>query len=219
MKLTFKIFGVALLGLMILTTSCKKEENITSVKDAQGNTYKVVRIDKMFWMAQNLKNSKGMTVLNYTQLPSGWSTSTACCSYYAGNSSNAAYNAMGLSYNSVAMKKNPCPEGWHVPTSSEWKEMINYLGGANVAGGKLKDKDNNTYWQNNIGASNETGFTAQGSGCMNNGIAFGYRTYALYWSSDMQVYVIENSSTKIESGAGNIQNGCSIRCVKAVEKK
>ena len=219
MKLTFKIFGVALLGLMVLTTSCKKEENITSVTDAQGNTYKVVRIDKTFWMAQNLKNSKGMTILDHNQLPSGWSSSTACCCYYAGNSTFAAYKAMGLLYNSVAMKKNPCPEGWHVPTASEWKEMVDFLGGSNVAGGKLKDKDNSTYWTNNVGATNATGFSAYGSGYMNNGIANFYRVKGMFWTGDMKVYEIENSSTKVQSATANGTDGYSIRCVKAVEKK
>lgn len=219
MKLTFKIFGVALLGLMVLTTSCKKEENITSVKDAQGNTYKVVRIDKMFWMAQNLKNSQGMSPLTSTQLPGAWSSSAACCCYYGGNSSYPAYKAMGLLYNSVAMKKSLCPEGWHVPSSSEWKEMVDYLGGANVAGGKLKDKDNSTYWTNNIGATNETGFTAQGSGYMNNGVPSFFQMMGMYWTSDMKVYEVEAASTKVKTENGNDKNGYSIRCVKAVEKK
>ena len=219
MRLTSTFF-VALLCVVVLATSCKKkDENITSVTDSQGNTYKVVRINNTFWMAQNLKNSQGMTPLTSTQLPGAWSTSTACCCYYAGNSSYPAYKEMGLLYNSVAMKKNLCPDGWHVPTAAEWKEMVDFLGGENVAGGKLKDKDNATYWKNNIGATNETGFTAQGSGYMSNGIASFFQLMGMYWTSDMKVYEVENASTRVKTEAGNAQNGYSIRCIKAVEKK
>ncbi|MCQ2286693.1 MAG: fibrobacter succinogenes major paralogous domain-containing protein [Bacteroidales bacterium] len=219
MKLTKTIFSVVILSLLVIASSCKKEENITNITDPAGNSYKVVKINKTFWMAQNLKNQQGMALLNSTQLPGAWDANKACCCYYAGNSTFAAYKACGLLYNATAMKKNPCPEGWHVPSSAEWKEMVDFLGGASVAGGKLKDKDNNTYWNNNVGASNSTGFSAYGSGYCNNGTCNFYRQMGMFWTSDMKVYEVEASTTKVKNETGKAQNGYSIRCVKAVEKK
>ena len=56
--------------------------------------------------------------------------------------------------------KGVCPTGWHLPSNAEWTELVDYLGGVSVAGGKLKEIGT-THWVIPIvGATNETGFTA-----------------------------------------------------------
>jgi hypothetical protein len=55
-------------------------------------------------------------------------------------------------------------EGWGVGTDAQWTTLVNYLGGASVAGGKLKEMDT-TYWESpNTGATNEVGFNGRGAG-------------------------------------------------------
>jgi len=57
---------------------------------------------------------------------------------------------------------------WVVPTRANFNTLTSYLGGITIAGGKLK-QIGFTYWNTpNIGAINEVGFNARGSG---------YRTY------------------------------------------
>lgn len=53
-----------------------------------------------------------------------------------------------------------CPAGWRVPTEADIDELLAYLGGAMIAGGKLKEY-NTPHWNApNVGASDEYGFTA-----------------------------------------------------------
>ena len=50
------------------------------------------------------------------------------------------------------------PAGWRVPTEADVDELLAFLGGAMIAGGKLKEYDV-THWQSpNAGATNEFGF-------------------------------------------------------------
>jgi len=39
----------------------------------------------------------------------------------------------------VGTTRGICPAGWHLPTENEWLTLINYLGGNQQAGGKLKE--------------------------------------------------------------------------------
>jgi uncharacterized protein (TIGR02145 family) len=65
--------------------------------------------------------------------------------------------------------------GWRVPTEEDWETLIAYLGGAEAAGGKLKETGT-TYWlAPNTGATNESGF---------NGRCGNYRLDDGTWASD-----------------------------------
>jgi hypothetical protein len=63
-------------------------------------------------------------------------------------------------YYIIGKLRNACPEGWHLPTDAEWTELIEFLGGEEVAGGKLKETGTTHWISPNTDASNETGFTA-----------------------------------------------------------
>jgi len=77
-----------------------------------------------------------------------------------------------------------CPTGWHIPTDAEWTILISYLGGENVAGGKLKERGTAHWKSPNTGATNESGFTAlQGGKRDCNGIFDWIGDYAFWWSS------------------------------------
>jgi uncharacterized protein (TIGR02145 family) len=53
-----------------------------------------------------------------------------------------------------------CPSGWHLPSRTEWDQLIEYLGGNKVAGSKMKETGKRHWWYPNTGATNESGFTA-----------------------------------------------------------
>lgn len=116
--------------------------------------------------------------------------------------------------------KNVCPVGWHMPSEQDFLEMINYLGGEDVAGIQLKEAGNVHFLDGNETATNESGFTA---------IPGGYRTgtsyyekgyYAQYWtvtsaSSTEAKYVdIEYDGEYAFIYDQAKERGYSIRCVK-----
>lgn len=75
--------------------------------------------------------------------------------------------------------------GWHVPSQTEWQTLATYLGGASVAGGKMKETGL-THWNTpNTGATNSSGFTGLPGGYYN----LGGGTYSTlgnngyFWSS------------------------------------
>jgi uncharacterized protein (TIGR02145 family) len=52
-----------------------------------------------------------------------------------------------------------CPEGWHVPSKTELSDLVSFLGGEDIAGGKLKEKGTTHWLTPNEGATNASGFS------------------------------------------------------------
>ncbi len=136
-------------------------QGLGKVVDADGNVYVTITIGDQVWMAENLKTTKynDNTSIPYLSIyPSE--------PYYAWYGNNIEFkDSYGALYNQAAVATGKlCPVGWHVPEYSEWVDLVNFLGGSNEAGGKLKEKGTQ-YWNNpNTGATNETRFSARGSG-------------------------------------------------------
>jgi len=69
------------------------------------------------------------------------------------------------------MAKEVCPSGWHLPSNEEWQILVDFAGGYEVAGEKLKTKNGWLYCEDceyGYNGTNDFGFSAlPGSGCMN----------------------------------------------------
>ncbi len=188
-----------------------EEELITGTFiDSRDNTeYSWVQIGEQIWMAENLKYLPSVVG------PGTGSYSEAYCYVYGydGTSISAAkatenYATYGVLYNWTAAMNgaessdaNPsgvqgiCPDGWHLPSDAEWKQLEMYLGMSEtdvnstgwrgtVEGGKLKEAGT-THWADpNAGANNESGFTALPGGYRySNGYFSNIRDYGYWWSS------------------------------------
>ena len=142
----------------------------SSVTDIEGNVYRTVRIGSQVWMAENLKTTQfndGQPIPNVTGNSQWENLSTPAYCWYNNDVQNK--NIFGGLYNWYAVNTGRlAPEGWHVPTSEEWTTLINYLGGENIAGGKLKETGTDHWLSPNTGATNETGFSAIGAGVRDN---------------------------------------------------
>lgn len=131
-----------------------------TVEDFDGNVYETVTIGTQTWMKENLRS------LHYAD-----GTVIEEAYAYDDNESNVSAYGRLYSWNAVMrISKSPnstqgiCPDGWHVPTLEEAETLEDFLGGNMVAGGKMKETGL-TYWLDpNEGATNESGFSARGSG-------------------------------------------------------
>lgn len=114
----------------------------------------------------------------------GSATTPGYCLYTYNIDKLTYQNTYGALYNWYAVNtRKLCPLCWHVPSDEEWTTLATYLGGASVAGGKLKETDT-THWKSpNTEATNESGFTALPGGYRNQVGAFFNLVYQGRWWS------------------------------------
>ena len=131
----------------MLSSSCSKKSDssntptATTVSDADGYVYHTVTIGAQVWMVENLKTTKynDGTAIPLVTDSTAWAILTipGYCWY---NNDAVTYKATyGALYNWYAVNTGKlAPKGWHVPADAEWTKLITFLGGEDVAGGKMK---------------------------------------------------------------------------------
>jgi uncharacterized protein (TIGR02145 family) len=197
------------------------------VADNDGNVYKTIKIGTQTWMAENLKTTRyrnGDPIPNVTD-NSNWMalTSGAYCWYK--NDADTYKSTYGAMYNwyAVADSRNVAPIGWHIPTDAEWTTLATFLGGHDVAGGKLKEIGTTHWLSPNSDATNSSGFTAlPGGRYYNEDVFFPLTFYGYWWSSNSSPYdntqALNRSLYYNKAFIGNNgylkQFGCSVRCVQ-----
>jgi uncharacterized protein (TIGR02145 family) len=215
------------------------------LSDIDGNTYSSVIIGTQEWQKENLNVSKysdGTPIPQVTD-PTEWAnlTTGAWC-YYSNTSSNSTtygklYNwyAVAGIYDSASLadpslRKQIGVSGWHVPSETEWSELINYIdptanGGdiyPNSVGGKLKDVGTLNWASPNIEATNTSGFTAMPGGFRgNDGPFYNIGAHGNWWSSTAATdntnafdIILKHDSGSVIKNAYIRQYGFSVRLLK-----
>ena len=225
-------------GSIFSFTTFQEDGSAGTFTDSRdGNVYKVVIIGNQVWMAENLKYLPEVVGPN-----NGSYTTPYYYVYgYYGTDVNAAkatanYSTYGVLYNwpaamagSTSSTANPsgvqgvCPAGWHLPSDAEWTQLTDYLGGTEVAGGKLKETGT-THWKSpNAAATNETDFTALPGGGRNDyyGSFSGVGRGGYWWSASQggtnyarDRTMSYDSSYVYRSYGNNKEVGFSVRCVR-----
>ncbi len=194
------------------------------VADVDGNIYSTVRIGSQIWMAENLKTTKyndGRDIPNVTDATAWAGLSTPGYCWYDNDSTTYA-ETYGALYNWHTVETNSlCPTGWHVPDTTEWITLTDYLGGTSIAGGLLKETGTTHWTSPNTGATNETGFTALPGGDRSfNGSFYdvgygGYLWSTTEYSADGAWYWGMTHDNSNLTRVGNMKkNGVSVRCVR-----
>lgn len=196
--------------------------------DYDGNPYTPVTIGTQVWLMENLKTTHFM---NGVPIPNtidslAWATlGTAPGRCYYNNDSASMDSLYGALYNWHVVKDTSkvCPIGYHIPSDGEWTILENFLGGAGVAGGKLKEAGTLHWTSPNTGANNSSGFTGLPGGMRGmNHVFTTLHENGLWWTSTQQSSANAYSRYLWYMNGGVDRNptpkflGLSIRCIKDV---
>ena len=195
--------------------------------DIEGNHYHTIIIGDQVWTVENLnvtKYSNGDPIPNVIA-DSSWAilTSGAYCDYKSDPANSAIYGKL-YNYYAASDTRNICPTGWHVPTEKESNTLIDYLGGNEPAGGKLKEEGLDHWTLPNEGATNESGFTALPGGFRSEygGSFNGIGDFGLFWTASEccmpyyygMYYYVNSRLANVYVFAVGPKNGYSVRCIK-----
>ena len=196
-----------------------------------------VTIGTQTWMQKNLNVSKyrdGTPIPQVTD-PEKWAnlTTGAWC-YYENKTANGTiygklynwyavagiYNAASLANKSL--RKKLAPTGWHVPSDEEWTKLTDFLGGIDLAGGKMKSKGKTLWESPNTDATNSSGFTGLPGGFRNGkGAVVHVGTRGYWWSSSDTITTYAwfrslsyNDGYALRINAKIKRNGFSVRCLR-----
>jgi uncharacterized protein (TIGR02145 family) len=166
-----------------------------------GRIYKTIKIGNQTWLAENLK----------------FKPSTGYAIY---NNDESLIETYGYHY-SWSTAQNVAPTGWHLPSTTEWNELFEFLGGKSIAGGKLK-QTGYIYWDHpNQGATNESNFSALAGGIVKSrdySVGLGFN--ARFWTTDGNAYsgdvvnLYDFTSKAYMEGYNYNGDYFSVRCIK-----
>jgi uncharacterized protein (TIGR02145 family) len=229
------------------------QAQITALQNANVVPLPNVTIGNQIWQSTNLDVTtyRDGTPIPQVTDPSAWAnlTTGAWC-YYNNDSANGAiygkiynwYAVAGIhdeaALTNLSLRKQLAPEGWHIPTDTEWTTLVQYLdpsaSGTSIgsqsfiAGGKLKETGT-VHWTNpNTGSTNETGFTALPGGVRSYSGSPGNYTsnfnllneHGEWWSitenttATAWTRAMVYNSPVIQRWSTNKKLGFSVRCIK-----
>jgi uncharacterized protein (TIGR02145 family) len=209
-----------------------------TITDIDGNVYKTVLIDDQCWMKENLRTTRyaDHSIIPLINSDQGWINLGANGARTWMNDDSATYATLyGALYNwhAVTYPGGLCPQGWHVPSDQEWKEMelflgmpvqhIDWNGGrGTVQGGMLKSTGTQYWWTPNKAATNFSGFTAlpAGARASTNGKFWDLGKRGSYWTATGGIPQtawardLDYSYGSIIRWERNTGIGYSVRCVR-----
>ena len=164
----------------------------TMTDERDGHTYRTVKIGKQIWMAENLNYDYHTEITQsicYLNNEENCDTYGRLYTFAAAVDSAGLFSDGGLGCGGVGIENNPainlkessrgvCPEGWHLPSTGEWKQLLSTVGGNDKAATVLRTADS-------IG-TDEYGFNAYSAGWYDNGFGLeGHPGFSdiNYWTS------------------------------------
>lgn len=187
-----------------------------------------IQIGSQIWSDQNLKITtfRNGEPVPFVQDNNEWAQLNSSAYSYG---SDNGINGYLYNYWTIVDPRNIAPIGWRVPTENDWDVLINFLGGKDIAGHKLKstsgwtstvlDFETNEEILQDFNGTDEVGF---------NGVSVGFRhmdgnfsdyllsAYFLQTSIDdtLARYIFLFSGSEFAKGGMWKKDGFPIRLIK-----
>ncbi|MCE3229447.1 MAG: hypothetical protein K0S32_3998 [Bacteroidetes bacterium] len=140
--------------------------------------------------------------------------------YYNNDPKNGEKYGKLYNWHAVNDQRGLAPEGWHIASQKEWKELIGYLGGEGEgkAASRLKSS---TEWEPPVSTTNKTNFAALPVGVRDRDGVFSQQQSALWWTSTADgnggiIFYMVHKRGEISPGFGWAGSGYPVRCVKTL---
>jgi len=218
-----------------------------TLTDVEGNTYATIELGNQIWMAENLRvrlyadGSPIPEVADEAEWDAMEPGDQAYCWYNNevenGDESGALYTWAAAMYGELSSDsigvQGVCPDGWHLPSDAEWKELEMFLGMSQAdagkndwrgtdEGGQLKEIGFSSWAIPNEGATNSSGFTAIPGGFRSaKGLFYNIDSYSAHWSATPEegtgnawYRALKYDQAKVYRQRNSTQLGLSVRCVK-----
>ena len=202
------------------------------VDPRDGKIYKTVMIGDQVWMAENLNYADSVKTPSlkgkswcYNNVAANCDVAGRLYTWAAAIDSvklaNDADNPQDCGVDKIctlpAKVQGICPDGWHLPTRTEWNALFTEVGGKSTAGKILKSQ---TGWDGN--GTDEYGFSAlPAGGRYNNGCFNSDGFNAYFWSAEDEDYRLDAFIVSLyyNDGVANLSNlnkynAFSVRCLK-----
>jgi len=187
-----------------------------------GQVYNTVQIGEQCWMAENLNIG---TMINSSNDPTNngeiekycYDDDPGNCDEYGGL---YQWDEM-MEYSIIQCSPGICPIGWYIPRIENMATLSDFLGGEDIAGGKMKETGTVHWNQPNTRATNSSGFTGLPGGHIISAEYF-YLGFSLrFWSSSEtnSLYALYgtlsyyNSYFYYQAGFEKT-HGYSVRCIR-----
>jgi uncharacterized protein (TIGR02145 family) len=225
-RISYAAQYTAMARIKIIATHFTCGDQIT---DIDGNIYNTVLIGSQCWLKENLKTTQyrnGTPIENPTSNTDWQNNTTGAYAWY--NNDIGWKDSYGALYNwhAVNNASGLCPTGWHVPSDADFTALTNHLGGASLAGGKMKSTrtvpESHPRWESpNTGATNESNWSGLPGGIHHaNGTFSNVGKIGHWWGATE--YSTTNARFRrlgyndgyVVSGNSTKTNGFSVRCLR-----
>ncbi|MCQ2102022.1 MAG: hypothetical protein MJY98_02200 [Fibrobacter sp.] len=194
--------------------------------------YYMVEIGSQTWMAENLnydynEGTAESYCYNYSSANCDkygrlylWSAAMDSAAVFSNAGEGCGYGKTCdvASTGSTTVVRGVCPEGWHLPSISDWSTLWTAIGGTSTAGTKLKSASG---WDGNGNGADNYGFSVLPAGIRDKyGNFYCVGSCANFWSStegygaDALNNDFGSSYAPVGQGGDGKNSGFSVRCLK-----